>query len=73
MANLENESGVAGPAAALTFADVREEFAPEWQVQQEHFCWTATRRPTATAVHVVTGQTLDMLAAKLRAERDSQG
>jgi len=34
------------------------------------FCWSAIRRPTPTAVEVVTGQDLNHLAVKLRAEMD---
>jgi hypothetical protein len=72
-ANVENESGVTGAAAALTLADVVEEFGPDWQLREGYFCWTATRRPTPTAREIVTGQTLDQLAVKLRAEMDGQG
>jgi hypothetical protein len=60
-------------AAPLSFADVRDEFGPDWQLREGYFCWTATRRPTPTAREIVTGQTLDQLVAKLRAEMDSQG
>ncbi len=63
--------GDAAAAAALTIADVRAEFAPHgWQFQEGRFCWSAIRRPTPTAVEVVTGQDLDHLAVKLRAEMD---
>jgi hypothetical protein len=63
-------TGSKDPAAVpLTAADVRAEFGPDgWQVQQGRFCWTAVRRPTPTAVEVITGPDLDHLAAKLRAE-----
>jgi hypothetical protein len=57
-------------AAVVTLADVRSEFGPDgWQVEAGRFCWTATRRPTPTAVEVVTGPDLEHLAAELRAER----
>jgi hypothetical protein len=62
-------TGAAGPPAPPTLADVRGEF-PRWQLRKGHFCWTATRRPTETAVEVLVGQDLVQLAAKLRAERD---
>jgi hypothetical protein len=58
-------------AAVFTLADVRAEFGPDgWQLQEGRFCWTAVRRPTPTAVEVITGRDLDHLAVKLRAERD---
>jgi hypothetical protein len=62
-------TGIAGAPAPLTLADVRDEF-PGWQLREGYFCWTATRRPTETAVEVLVGQDLGQLAAKLRAERD---
>jgi hypothetical protein len=65
MANAENEP-------ALTAADVREEF-PDWQLQQGHSCWSATRRPTPTAQESVIGRDLDQLAVKLREETGGQG
>ena len=55
-------------APSLTVADVRDEFGPDWQLREGYFCWSAIRRPTPTAREIVTGQTLDQLAAKLRAE-----
>ena len=58
-------------ATSPTLADVRAEFGPlGWQFQEGRFCWSAIRRPTPTAVEVVTGQDLDHLAVKLRAEMD---
>jgi hypothetical protein len=58
-------------AAVFTLADVRAEFGPDgWQVHEERFCWSAVRRPTATAVEVITGRDLGQLAVKLRAERE---
>jgi hypothetical protein len=66
-------TGVPGAPVPVTFADVTAEFGPEWQLAEDHFCWTATRRPTQTAVEIIVGQDLDHLAAKLRAERDDQG
>ncbi len=61
-------------AAPVTVADVREEFGPDgWQLQEGRFCWSATRRPTPSALEVIVGQTLEMLVRKLRAEMDSQG
>jgi hypothetical protein len=58
-------------AAVVTLADVRAEFGPGgWDVHEGSFCWTAVRRPTPTAVEVITGRDLDHLAVKLRAERD---
>lgn len=65
MANVENEPG-------LTVADVREGF-PDWELQQSHFCWSATRRPTPTAQEIVIGRDLGQLAVKLRAEMEGQG
>ncbi len=60
--------------APLTVTDVREEFGPGgWQLEEGRFCWSATRRPTPTAREIVVGRDLDHLAAKLRAEMDSQG
>ncbi len=60
-----------GAAASLTLADVRAEFGPHgWQFHEGRFCWSAIRRPTPTAVEVVTGQDLNHLAVKLRAEMD---
>lgn len=56
-------------AVPMTAANARAEFGPDgWQVQQGPFCWSAVRRPTPTAVEVITGRDLDHLAAKLRAE-----
>jgi hypothetical protein len=63
-------TGVPGARAPVTVADVRDEFGPDWQLREGYFCWTATRRPTATAVEVIVGQGLDQLVVKLRAERD---
>jgi hypothetical protein len=63
-------TGVPGVPAPLTVADVRDEFGPDWQLREGYFCWTATRRPTPTAVEIIVGQDLGHLAAKLRAERD---
>ena len=58
-------------ATSLTVADVRAEFAPHgWQFQEGRFCWSAIRRPTSTAVEVLTGHDLSHLAVKLRAEMD---
>ena len=65
-------TGVPGAPVPVTFADVTAEFGPEWQLVEGHFCWTATRRPTTTAVEIIVGHDLDHLAAKLRAERDGQ-
>ena len=60
-------------APSLTVADVRDEFGPDgWQLREGYFCWSAIRRPTPTAREIVTGQTLDQLVDKLRAETDSQ-
>jgi hypothetical protein len=60
-----------GVPAPVTFASIREEFGRDgWQVGWGTFCWPAVRRPAATAVEVITGEDLDHLAAKLRAERD---
>jgi hypothetical protein len=63
-------TGVPSTRAPVTVADVTAEFGPEWQLAQGHFCWTATKRPTETAVEIIVGQNLDHLAEKLRAERD---
>jgi hypothetical protein len=63
-------TGVPGAGAPITVTDVRDEFGPDWQLREGHFCWTATRRPTPTAVEVIVGQDLDQLLVKLRAERD---
>jgi hypothetical protein len=53
----------------LSAANVRAEFGPDgWDVHEGHFCWSAVRRPTPTAVEVITGRDLGHLAAKLRAE-----
>jgi hypothetical protein len=61
-------------AEPVSVVDVRQEFGPAgWQLEQGRFCWSATRRPTPTAREIVVGRDLDQLAAKLRAETDSQG
>jgi hypothetical protein len=65
-------TGVPGAPAPLRLTDIRDEF-PGWQLREGYLCWTAIRRPTLTAVEVITGQDLEHLAAKLRAERDGQG
>lgn len=62
-------TGSSGAPALLTLADVRDEF-PGWQLREGRLCWTATRRPTETAVEVLVGQDLGQLDAKLRTERD---
>ena len=59
--------------APLTVADVRDEFGPDWQLREGYFCWAAMRRPTPTAREIVTGQTLEGLVQKLRAEMDGRG
>ena len=41
---------------------------PEWDIAREGRVWTATRRPTPTALHFIYAVTLDQLAAKLRRE-----
>jgi hypothetical protein len=54
--------------APLTIADVMAEFGVTWQIHAAEFCYVAVRRPTATSQEIVTSETLDQLAAKLRAE-----
>jgi hypothetical protein len=43
--------------------------SPGGRLREGYICWTATRRPTETAVEVLVGRDLGQ-AAKLRAERD---
>src|SRR3984893_17041405 len=62
-------TGVSGAQAPVTVADVRDEVGPDWQLREGRFCWTATRRPTPTAVEVIVGRDLSQLVVKLRAER----
>jgi hypothetical protein len=62
-----------GEAAPVTVAAVRQEFGPDWELEEGRFCWSATRRPTPTLREIVVGRDLAHLAAKLRDEIDSQG
>ena len=63
---------VPGAPTPVTVADVRDEFGPDWQLREGYLCWTATRRPTPTAVEVIVGRDLGQLVVKLRAERDQE-
>jgi len=62
-----------GGGRPLALEDVRREFAVGgWTVSPEQFCFLAWRHPTPSSEEVVTGQNLDQLAAKLRAETDEE-
>lgn len=51
--------------------DVLTRFGDRWQIQRDDGgVWTAVRRPTPTAFHIVVGHDLAGLAAKLEAEQD---
>ncbi len=43
-----------------------------WQIQQEGGVWTAVRRPTPTALHVLVAYDLRGLAAKLQAAQSGE-
>jgi len=58
-----------GDGRPLALEDVRREFAAGgWTVSPERFCFLAWRRPTPSSEEVLTGQTLEQLAGKIRAE-----
>jgi len=49
--------------------DVLRSYGEQWQIQQdcESLVWTAIRRPSPTALHVLVAYELAGLAAKLEA------
>jgi hypothetical protein len=58
------------PAPAPTLFDVISEFrAGGWTIYPARFCFIAFRRPMPNSEEVLTGQTLQQLADKLRAEQ----
>jgi len=49
-------------------------YGERWQIQQdgEGGVWTAVRRPTPTALHILVAYDLTGLAAKLKAQPDER-
>lgn len=49
--------------------DLRQTYGERWQIQRDDDSgvWTAIRRPTPTALHVLVAYDLTGLAAKLKA------
>ena len=54
--------------------DVLRNFGECWQIQQdgESNVWTAIRRPSPTALHIVVAHDLPGLAAKLEAAQSNE-
>ena len=54
--------------------DLLHSYGERWQIQQdgESGIWTAIRRPTPTALHVLVAYDLSGLAAKLKAQPDER-
>jgi len=55
-------------------ARLLHDFGEHWQIQQDgdSGVWTAIRRPTPTALHVLVAYDLTALAAKLQAAQASE-
>jgi hypothetical protein len=53
-------------------SDVLHQHGEGWQIQHDPGvgCWTAIRRPTASALHVICAHDLATLAVKLEAASD---
>jgi hypothetical protein len=60
-----------GIDSGLELDRLMSDYGEHWQIQQDGECgvWTAIRRPTPTALHVLVAYDLPGLAAKLKAAK----
>ena len=66
---MDDHSASDPPASPPTLADLLHDHGERWQIEQhpDLYAWTAVRRPTPTALHVLAALSLAELAAKLEA------
>ena len=63
-----------GGDASSQLADLLHAYGERWQIQRDgdSGVWTAIRRPTPTALHVLVAYDLSGLAAKIEAAQASE-